>query len=67
MTQLTLNIKLKLKNETELKEQLVNYLENHKKLKPVRFGYTTEYAESLEYGTCPRRLIRRQCRCGCGR
>lgn len=57
MTQLTLNIKLKLKNETELKEQLVNYLENHKKLKPVRFGYTTEYAESLEYGTGPLSLM----------
>ena len=26
---------------------------NHRKLKPVRFGYTVEYAESLEYGTGP--------------
>ena len=53
MTEVQIKLKFKLKNQDELKQQLKQYLEEHKKLQPVRFGYTTEYAESLEYGTGP--------------
>ena len=55
MTQITvkLPVKFEIKNPEEFKKELMEYFQNHKKLKPVRFGYTTEYAESLEYGTGP--------------
>lgn len=53
MTLVQLQLKFKLKNEEEMKEELKDFLENHKRLKPVRFGYTTGYAEALEYGTGP--------------
>lgn len=51
--QVKLPIKFKIKDEDAFKDALVEYLKNHRKLKPVRFGYTTDYAESLEYGTGP--------------
>ena len=50
---ITLPIKWKIKNEAELKDSTKEYLKTHERLKPVRFGYTTSYAESLEYGTGP--------------
>lgn len=53
MTLVQLQLKFKLKNEEEMKEELKDFLENHKRLKPVRFGFSTGYAESLEYGTGP--------------
>lgn len=48
-----LPVKFKIKNESDFKKDLAEYFEQHRKLKPVRFGYTVEYAESLEYGTGP--------------
>lgn len=55
MTQIQIKIPInfKVKDTDKLKKDLIEYLQNHRKLKPVRFGYTTEYAESLEYGTGP--------------
>ena len=53
MTELTIPIKFKLKDEEQFKKDAVEYFKEHKKLKPVRFGFTTDYAESLEYGTGP--------------
>lgn len=46
-------IKWKILNEAQLTEDVKNYLKTHKRLTPVRFGYTVKYAESLEYGTGP--------------
>lgn len=48
-----LPIKWKIKDQGALTEEARNYFKEHKRLKPVRFGYTTSYAESLEYGTGP--------------
>ena len=53
MSDLMLPIKFRLSDENEFREDLKRYLLNHSKLKTVRFGYTTDYAESLEYGTGP--------------
>lgn len=50
---LNLPIKLVLKDPQKFKEDAKEYFENHQRLKPVRFGYTVHYAESLEYGTGP--------------
>lgn len=36
-------------------KDVVEFLENHKRLAPIRFGYTTEHAEYQEYGTGPHR------------
>lgn len=55
--QLSIPIKLKVENTDEMKEDILKYLKNHSKLKPVRIGYTIEYAESLEYGTGPLNTI----------
>lgn len=41
------------RNDADFKKDMVDYFTNHKKLKAVRFGYTTEYAEVLEYGCGP--------------
>ena len=57
MTQIQLPLKFKLKNTDELKEELRKYLESHKRLQPVRFGFTTGYAEALEYGTGPLSML----------
>ena len=51
--QLQLPIRLVLKDPQKFKQDAEEYFKNHQKLKPVRFGYTVEYAESLEYGTGP--------------
>lgn len=51
--QVKLPIRFKLKDTEAFKDALVEYLKNHRKLKPVRFGFGEEYAESLEYGTGP--------------
>ena len=46
-------IRFELADKDQFKKDLIEYLKNHQKLKPVRFGFTTDYAESLEYGTGP--------------
>lgn len=53
MTDVRLPVKFVIKDQYALTEEIKNYLKDHKRLKPVRFGYTTDYAESLEYGTGP--------------
>ena len=53
MTQLALPIKFKIKDTDDFKKNLLEYFREHRRLKPVRFGFTVEYAESLEYGTGP--------------
>ena len=50
---LRLQITFRLADERQFKEDATEYFKQHKKLKTVRFGYTTDYAESLEYGTGP--------------
>ena len=50
---LQLPMKLVIKDKEEFKKDILEYLKHHRRLKPVRFGYTVEYAESLEYGTGP--------------
>ena len=42
MTELTIPIKFKLKDEEQFKKDAVEYFKEHKKLKPVRFGFTTD-------------------------
>lgn len=46
-------IRWKLKDAQDVKQEFTDYLKNSNKLKPVRFGYSVDYAESLEYGTGP--------------
>lgn len=50
---LNLPIKFKVKDADDFKKKAVEYFKEHRKLKPVVFGFSTDYAESLEYGTGP--------------
>lgn len=56
MTQMKIPLKLRVELD---KEEVKRYFEQHKRLQPVRFGYTIDYAESLEYGTGPLRFAQR--------
>lgn len=49
---IALPIKFKVK-EIPFKKDAVEYFKEHKKLRPVRFGYSIHYAEVLEYGCGP--------------
>lgn len=57
MTQIQIPIRWKLKDIQDVKREFIDYLKNSNKLKPVRFGYSVDYAESLEYGTGPLRDV----------
>lgn len=50
---LNLPITFKIKDTDRFKEELRTYLKEHERIQPVRFGFETGYAESLEYGTGP--------------
>lgn len=52
---LQIPIRWKLKNIQDVQQAFKDNLKNDTRLKPVRFGYTVDYAESLEYGTGPLR------------
>ena len=54
MTQVRLPIKFVIKQQ-DIQEDAKKYFEQHKRLHPVRFGFSVAYAESLEYGSGPLR------------
>ena len=50
---LPLPIKFKIKDKDQFRKESIEYFKNHRKLRPVKCGYSTHYAEVLEYGCGP--------------
>lgn len=53
MVQVQLPVRWKVKVDGTTVDEAREYFKNHERLKPVRFGFDTDYAEVLEYGCGP--------------